>query len=79
MLYKDTHDIENILSGLWEGTSRDRDDNITKWSDTAMRFKLGLLLFLHFPIFVWFLCLVLYMDHTKYIYIYISPSNLTYR
>ena len=56
MLYKDTHDIENILSGLWEGTSRDRDDNITKWSDTAMRFKLGLSLFLHFLIFVCGFC-----------------------
>ena len=39
---KDTHDIEHVLGGLWEGTSCDRDDNVTKWSDTAMRFKLGI-------------------------------------
>ena len=37
---EDTRLIEEQLGGVWEGTSQDKDDNITKWSDTALKFKL---------------------------------------
>ena len=37
---EDTHKIEAVLSGLWEGKSIDKDSNLTKWSETALTFKL---------------------------------------
>ena len=37
---EDTHRIEAALSGLWEGKSVDKDSNLTKWSETALTFKL---------------------------------------
>jgi len=37
---EETRQIEEQLGGVWEGKSQDKDDNITKWSDTALKFKL---------------------------------------
>ncbi len=37
---EDTRMIEAALSGLWEGKSVDKDSNLTKWSETALTFKL---------------------------------------
>jgi hypothetical protein len=32
--------IENLLSGVWGGESVDTDDNVTSWTETAMKFHL---------------------------------------
>jgi hypothetical protein len=36
----ETRQIEVDLGGVWSGISTDVDENITKWSETAMKFKL---------------------------------------
>ena len=37
---EDTQQIEVDLGGVWSGISTDVDDNLTKWSETALKFKL---------------------------------------
>ena len=37
----ESRQIDADLSGVWEGESIDNDENVTAWSDTAMKFRLN--------------------------------------